>query len=174
MNKKIQRMPRYLILAVVILASLPWLYRNSVTVPDDVVFRLIDGRQLTLEQLRGRPVLIDFWATSCRSCLEETPDLIALYQELANQGLEIIAVAMPYDRPDMVLKAAEELNIPYPIALDIDGTVVAAFGGIAVTPTHFLIRPDGKIADRITGTIDPAKLRVRIKKMLPQEIFQDA
>jgi len=139
--------------------------------PADLVYKAIDGRTLTLEQLRGKTVLVDFWSTSCKSCIKEMPDLIALHQEFSPKGLEIIGVTMPYDRPDMVLKAAKDLQIPYPIALDIDGEISQAYGDVSVTPTHFLIAPDGKILDKIVGALDPVKFRDRIKTMLHKNLI---
>lgn len=165
---KIKRISHVAILAVIAVASLSFLYRGHQAAPD-VTFKIIDGRTLTLNQYQGRPVLIDFWATDCRSCMHELPDLIALYNALSNKGFEIIGVAMPYDRPDMVLKAKEEKKIPYPIALDINGEITAAFGQVQVTPTHFLIAPDGKIVERIVGVIEPQVLREKIETMLPQK-----
>ncbi len=164
------------ILAAMIIASLFYFYRGNKeftgdqNAPTDLTFKIIDGRQLSLEQYRGKPVLIDFWATSCTYCIQEMPDLVALYEELSTEGLEIIGVAMAYDRPDMVLKAAKDLKIPYPIALDIDGKIANAFGDVNVTPTHFLIAPDGKIVNRIDGTINIASIRNKIKTMLSKEI----
>jgi len=165
-----------LILVIIIASSLFYFYRNdqeftgNQNAPTDLTFKIIDGRQLSLEQYRGKPVLIDFWATSCAYCIQEMPDLVALYEELSTEGLEIIGVAMSYDRPDMVLKAAKDLKIPFPIALDIDGEVADAFGDVNVTPTHFLIAPDGKIVNRIDGTMNLAGIRNKIKTMLSKEI----
>ncbi|MBI3575462.1 MAG: TlpA family protein disulfide reductase, partial [Gammaproteobacteria bacterium] len=65
----------------------------------DTEFHLLDGRKLALKELRGQPVLVAFWATNCKPCVEELPDLIKLYNDLHPKGFELIAVAMPYDPP---------------------------------------------------------------------------
>ena len=145
-----------------------------VTVPDsllrqsapDITFPLLDGRQLKLSSLTGKPVLVTFWATSCIECRKEMPEMIALYRELSGSGFEIIAVAMPYDPPNRVLETSRDMQIPYPIALDINGAAVSAFGDIPGTPASFLIAPDGSIAMEHTGVLDFGQLRTRIKQML--------
>ena len=74
----------------------------------NITFPLLDGRQLTLSSLAGKPVLVTFWATSCVECRKEMPEMIALYQELSGSGFEIIAVAMPYDPPNRVLETSRD------------------------------------------------------------------
>lgn len=132
------------------------LYSPSPDYPDisDVSFTLIDGRRISVKQLQGRPVLVTFWATTCASCIKEIPDLINLYDKFSAKGLEIIAVAMPYDRPDHVLEMVKAHKLPYPIALDIDARIVRAFGDVRVTPNNFLITPNGKIIKHHVGILD--------------------
>ena len=134
--------------------------------PVEAEFVLIDGRRLHLGQLRGRPVLVNFWATSCRLCIKEIPHLKALYRELAPRGLELIGVAMPYDPPDRVLIYARAQELPYPVALDVEGRVLRAFGGVRGTPTIFLVAPEGHVVLRATGKLDLPRLRRRIEKYL--------
>ncbi len=170
-NKKIYRFSLFLLLSI---SAITFFYNQNQNRPDappDLVYKTIDGRSLTLEQLRGKTVLIDFWSTSCASCIKEMPDLIALHKEFSSKGLEIIGVAMPYDSPDMVLKAAKDLQVTYPIALDVEGEITRAYGNVSITPTHFLIAPDGKILDEIVGTLDLVKFRDRIKTMLHKNLI---
>lgn len=169
LNKKLKRIVLLAVLIVMLAGSLLLLNRSQQQAPSDLAFKIIDGQTLSLEEFRGQPVLIDFWATSCRSCMHELPDLITLYHELSAEGLQIIGVAMSYDRPDLVLKTSSKYQIPYPVALDINGEIAAAFGRVDVTPTHFLISPDGNIAERIIGAIDPVTLRDKIKAMFAQK-----
>jgi peroxiredoxin len=140
----------------------------------DITFPLLDGRQLSLSSLLGKPVLVTFWATSCVECRKEMPDMIALYREFSASGFEIIAVAMPYDPPNRVLETSVKMQIPYPIALDIQGAAVSAFGDIPGTPASFLIAPDGRIAMQHTGVLDFAQLRSQIKEMLATTVSVSA
>jgi thiol-disulfide isomerase/thioredoxin len=125
----------------------------------DVDFHLLDGRKLAIAELRGRPVLVAFWATSCKPCVEELPDLIKLYKELHPKGFELIAVAMPYDRPLDVQDFVREKKVPYPVALDVEGKAVRAFDGVPYVPMAFLISPEGKVVYQQAGKLDIAKAR---------------
>ncbi len=129
-------------------------------------FRIIDGRRIELAALRGRPVLVNFWATTCASCLREMPQLVRLYRDLSPHGLEIIGVAMSYDPPSYVLSMARQRPIPYPVALDPDGLLSRQFGDIELTPTTLLIAPDGRIVWRHTGLFNPHTLRQRVLDLL--------
>ena len=126
----------------------------------------IDGRRFDSAAVEGRPVLVTFWSTTCRICLQEMPDLEALYRRLSPQGFEIIAVSMPWDPPDEVVRLAQARALPYPVALDVNGTIARAFGDVSVTPTHFLVGPGGDIAFRSTGALDFAGLDERLQSML--------
>jgi peroxiredoxin len=132
----------------------------------DISVATLDGRHLSIASLRGHPVLVNFWATSCPGCLKELPQLRELYQDFAPRGLHIIGIAMAYDRPDYVVAFSRERHIPYPIALDIDSDAARAFGGIEVTPTTFLVAPDGHIAQHTRGPLDVARVRGVIAGMI--------
>ena len=131
-----------------------------------VTFSITDGRKISLADLRGRPVMVQFWADNCPTCREEMPQLAALYRDLHDRGLELIAVAMPYDPPNLVLKTTREQHFPYPVALDPMGTVTAAFGHVGLTPTAILIAPDGSIAEKHVGALDFDRWRKQIEHML--------
>lgn len=135
----------------------------------DITFRIIDGRQIHLKGLEGRPVLVTFWATSCPSCLREMPGLISLYDELSGKGFEVVGVAMAYDPPDRVLELAKRRKVTYPVALDIDGSAARAFDDVRFTPAYFLIAPDGKIIKRKIGKMNINKLRKQIFYLLSQQ-----
>ena len=115
------------------------------------------------------PVLVTFWATTCTSCVREIPHLAELYVELAPRGLEIIGIAMHHDRPDQVLAMRKARHIPYPVVLDLQANAARAFGNVRVTPTSFLIAPEGRIMYRRTGALDMARLREAILDLLPQD-----
>lgn len=134
--------------------------------PPDTSFQAIDGRKLSLAALRGHPVLVNFWSTSCRPCIEEMPLLARLYRRWSAQGLELIGVAAPYDRPDNVVTLARREAIPYPVALDLTGAVEQAFGGIRGTPTSFLIGPAGHVRLRTQGPLDGPGTEREIAAML--------
>lgn len=111
-------------------------------------------------------MLVSFWATTCKICIAKTPEMNALYQRLKPQGLEMVAVAMPYDPPTHVVKVAQKLKMPYPVALDHKGEAVRAFGNVKVTPTTILISADGKIVWRNYGKFSVKRLEMRILGLL--------
>ncbi|MBI3898772.1 MAG: TlpA family protein disulfide reductase [Gammaproteobacteria bacterium] len=145
--------------ALAAVAALLLLPTDRVTLTPDLHLTLLDGRRITLGELRGRPVLVTFWATSCAPCVEELPDLIKLYGELHPRGFELIAVAMPYDPPIHVQSFVHTRQVPYTVALDVEGTVMRTFDGVRVIPAAFLIDPDGRIVDRQTGKLDVERTR---------------
>jgi len=155
--------------ALTLLFSVGYYWFNPVELQQapEVDFKIVDGRTLRLTQLKGQPVLVVFWATSCVGCIKEMPHLIELYHELAPRGLEIIAVAMAYDPPNQVMEMRQRKQIPYPIALDIQGKVARAFGDVQLTPTTFLIDPHGQIATRKTGMLNMPGIRQQLQSMLP-------
>ena len=126
----------------------------------------IDGRSFDATAVQGRPVLVTFWSTTCVVCLREMPDLEALHRRLSPRGFEIIAVSMPWDPPDEVVRLARARELPYPVALDVTGTIARAFGDVSVTPTHFLIDPGGEVAFRLAGALDFTALADRLHSML--------
>ena len=131
-----------------------------------VTVATIDGRRFDAGVLEGRPLLVTFWSTTCVVCLREMPDLEALYRRLSPHGFEILAVAMPWDPPDEVVRLARARALPYPVALDVTGAIARAFGDVSVTPTHFLVGPGGEIAFRSTGALDFPELDERLRSML--------
>ncbi|MCG8379071.1 MAG: TlpA family protein disulfide reductase [Proteobacteria bacterium] len=145
--------------------SIWWFYPKPELVPD-ISLKTIDGKQVALNSLRGKTILISFWATSCSTCTQEIPHLVDLYNDMNAEGLEIIGIAMSYDPPNLVLNFSENRNIPYTIALDIDGSAAKAFGNIIATPTNLLIDPDGKVIFKKTGVVDIENLRHQIELLL--------
>ncbi len=151
-----------LLLATVAIA---WAWLRPPPAPE-LGFLLLDGGRVELAALRGRPVLLSFWATNCAPCVREAPELARLHRELAPRGFELIAVAMPYDPPLAVRDFARAHDLPYPIAFDLAGEALQAFGVTAI-PYNVLVRPDGRIAFARLGDLDFADLRRRIIRFLP-------
>lgn len=155
------------LLVVLLIALALWGARHkTVTIAPDISFTTITGKQIALKTLRGKPVLVTFWATICHSCVEEIPHLIALYNQFHPQGFEIIAIAMPYDPPNRVVAMTNEQKLPYPVVLDINSDFTKSFGRIWATPTTLLISPTGAIAKREVGAFDLTDMQTRIKQLL--------
>lgn len=129
-------------------------------------FVLLDGNRLSTEQLRGKVALINFWATSCTTCVAEMPELIATYKQFKDQGFETVAVAMSYDPPSYVVNFAQTRQLPFKIAIDNTGAVAKAWGGIELTPTTFLIDKQGNIVKRYVGQPDFNELHQLLSQLL--------
>lgn len=94
------------------------------------------------------------------------PHLVELYHEMHEQGLEIIGIAMPYDRPDYIMEMVKQKKLPYPIAFDLKGEAVLAFGKVSLTPTSFLIDDKGKIVKKKIGEMKMEVWKKRINLIL--------
>lgn len=137
------------------------------------VFRTLDGRQLVLAEFK-RPVLINFWSTSCAICVAEMPQLTKLHQDYSPEGLELIAVAMPHDPPNAVLEFAKARDLPFPVAIDVDGAVLKNFDSVKGTPTSFLFNARGELVSRHVGRMDWEELREEIDGLLHESAHNDA
>ncbi len=124
-----------------------------------LTFTTMEGQQIRLSDLRGKIVLINFWATSCGICLAEMPDLIQTYQQYRKQGFEVIAVAMHYDQPGDIRAYVRKQGLPFPVVFDRDGNLAREFDQVSGTPTTFLIDGSGKRISKTIGIIDFGKLR---------------
>lgn len=129
-------------------------------------FKTIDNQTLDLQALQGKPVLISFWATSCGLCLSEIDDLVSLHNKYQAQGYTTIAVSLSYDSLVAIKRLQAQKSLPYPLVYDEKGEYAKAFGGVQMTPTHFLINADGTIAAKNVGVVHVEKMEAWIKKNL--------
>jgi peroxiredoxin len=138
---------------------------SSVAAPD-VTFIGIDGQKITSQSLRGKVVMVNFWATSCTTCVKEMPQMVETYNKFKGQGLEFVAVAMKYDPPNYVLNYTETRKLPFKVALDSGGDIAKSFGDVALTPTTFVIDKQGKIIKRYVGEPEFGSLHALLQKAL--------
>lgn len=125
-----------------------------------------DGQIINLEKPM-KPVLVNFWATSCPGCISEMPDMAKMKQELGDR-FEIVAISMNYDPKEQVEKFIQANPYPFIFTMDTDGAIAKAFGEVLLTPTSFLIAPNGNIVYQKIGIIDFEPVTERIKQMSPQ------
>jgi peroxiredoxin len=138
------------------------------TAAPDVQFVSLKGEKITTADLRGRVVLVNFWATDCATCIREMPQLVATYNKYRQRGFETIAVAMRHDPPNYVIQYVERNALPFRIALDPMGGIARAFGDVRFTPTTFVIDRRGNIVARIPGEPDFSKLHRLIEEKLEE------
>lgn len=151
---------------VIVLAVLFYQSLNSKQKAPDVTFTNLKGEKISSQSLRGKVVLVNFWATSCSTCVAEMPSMMATYDKFHDKGLEFVAVAMSYDRPDYVVNYAETRKLPFNVALDLKGQIADAFGDVKLTPTTFLIDKDGNIIKRFIGQPSFPELHALLAKIL--------
>jgi peroxiredoxin len=108
----------------------------------------IDGTMSSLEQHKGKVIILDFWATWCPPCKREIPDFIALQSLYGGRGLQILGVAL--DEPDNVREFSQRQGINYPVLLGTD-RVANLYGGVTGIPTTFIIDQQGMIVRRYEG-----------------------
>lgn len=129
---------------------------------------LLDGSKITTTQLQGKVVLVNFWATSCTTCVAEMPEVIATYNKYKDRGFETLAVAMSYDPPSYVVNFAQTRQLPFKVAIDNTGSAAKAWGDIQLTPTTFVLDKQGNIVKRYVGAPNFAELHQLIDKLLHQ------
>lgn len=129
-------------------------------------FLLLDGSRQSMQSLRGQVTLVNFWATSCTTCVAEMPQLVSTFEKYQPQGYRTIAVAMAYDPPQYVLNFAQSRQLPFQVALDNTGEVAKAWGDVRLTPTTFLVDKQGRIVKRYVGQPNFAELHKLIEKLL--------
>jgi len=155
------------LIAILLLAGLFFLLALiSTSAAPDVTFTTITGKKIALSQLRGKTVIVTFWATSCPGCIKEIPHLLDLYRQYHKSGLEIIAVAMAYDPPSHVVAMNRTQKLPYDVVLDLKSEHALTFGNVQFTPSTFLISPEGSFVMKKTGLFDPAEMHNLIEKLL--------
>ncbi len=131
-------------------------------------FVLLDGSQRTTQDLLGKVTLVNFWATSCTTCVAEMPDIVATYDKYRARGFDTLAVAMSYDPPSYVVNFAESRKLPFPVAIDNTGAVARAWGDVKLTPSTFIVNKRGEIVKSFVGAPDFAELHRLIERLLAE------
>lgn len=131
-------------------------------------FVLLDGSSQTTAELRGKVTLVNFWATSCTTCVAEMPDIVATYQKYHARGFDTLAVAMSYDPPSYVVNFAESRKLPFKVALDNTGAVAKAWGDVRITPTTYIVNKRGQIVKTYVGAPNLDELHKLIEQLLSE------
>lgn len=129
-------------------------------------FVLLDGSTTTTADLKGKVTLVNFWATTCVTCVKEMPSLVSTHQKYRDKGYETIAVAMSYDQPAWVVNYAQSRQLPFKVALDNTGELAKNWGDVKLTPTTYLVDKQGRIVKRFVGEPDFAALHQLIEELL--------
>jgi thiol-disulfide isomerase/thioredoxin len=126
----------------------------------------LDGKKVSLADYKGRPVLVNFWATWCGPCKVEMPWFEEFRKQYAGQGFEILGLTDDVDAgKDMIAKVAGKAGVSYPILLT-DGKVQTAYGGLEVLPMSFYVDRNGVIVEQTAGLGSKEQIEANIKKTI--------
>jgi peroxiredoxin len=155
------------IVAAVALAAGGLLLSHSNAAPAST-FVLLDGSQKPSADLKGKVTLVNFWATSCVTCVAEMPKLVSTFEKYKSQGYGTVAVAMAYDPPSYVVNFVQTRKLPFEVAIDNTGAVAKAWGEVGITPTSYLINKRGEIVKRYVGEPNMPELHQLIETLLKE------
>ncbi len=124
----------------------------------------LDGHPLSIADLKGHPVWINFWATWCPPCQRETPDLRAAYAAHRKDGLVLVAIDVQ-EEPGVVRDYVTRYGLTYTIGLDVTGAVTRTYGVFGI-PTHYFIDRDGVVRDRVFGPLDRSGMEQHLAKII--------
>ena len=155
------------IAAVLAIAGATYMSSTASAAPEST-FVLLDGSRKTTADLKGKVTLINFWATSCVTCVGEMPKVVATYDKYKDRGYDTLAVAMSYDPPSYVVNYTETRKLPFKVAIDNTGAIAKAWGDVQLTPTTYVVNKRGEIVKRYIGEPDFAELHQLIEKLLAE------
>jgi cytochrome c-type biogenesis protein len=141
------------------------LHLTQSSVAPDFTLESLDGKSMRLSDLRGKAVLLNFWATWCGPCKIEMPWFVDFQKQYGSQGLQIVGVAMDDASKADIAKFAKDMGVNYPILIGKE-SVGDQYGGVPALPESFVISRDGKIMDKIIGLRGKAEIEDSIKKAL--------
>jgi thiol-disulfide isomerase/thioredoxin len=126
----------------------------------------LDGKKVSLSDFKGRPVLVNFWATWCGPCKVEMPWFEEFHKQYAAQGFEILGLTDDVDAgKDTITKVAHKIGVSYPILLT-DGKVQTAYGGLDVLPMSFYVDRNGVVVEETAGLGGKDEIEAHIKKTI--------
>jgi peroxiredoxin len=154
----------------IILLAMLLLFAPAVTLgqdspPNAFTLKDIKGRDLRLNDYKGKVVLINFWATWCPPCRTEIPDLIKLQRYYGSRRLQVIGVTYPPQELAQVSRFVQRAKVNYPVALGTKETKMF-FSSSETLPMTIVIGPDGRIRDIIEGVLLPEEFEQKIKPLL--------
>ncbi|MBX9817157.1 MAG: TlpA family protein disulfide reductase [Burkholderiaceae bacterium] len=155
-----------IVAAVALVAGGVWL-SSSKAAPTST-FVLLDGSQKSSASLQGKVTLVNFWATSCVTCVAEMPELVSTFEKYKSQGYGTVAVAMAYDPPSYVVNFVQTRKLPFDVAIDNTGAVAKAWGEVGITPTSYLVNKRGEIVKRYVGAPNMPELHQLIETLLKE------
>ncbi len=125
----------------------------------------LEGKKVSLSDYKGRPVIVNFWATWCAPCKLEMPWFQEFRSKYSGQGFEILGIAEDEAPKDEIEKTAKKVNVTYPILLT-DGKVAPAYGGVDSLPESFYIDRNGVVVSETVGLASKDEVEAKIKELV--------
>jgi len=138
--------------------------RPSVDFAYEFSLELLDGQTMGLSELRGKVLMLDFWASWCAPCRQEASVLAAVYREYSGFPVEFVGVAI-WDRREDARRFVTQFDVPYPTGVDENGTIAINYG-VRGIPEKFFISPDGAVIKKFIGPMNVDALREIVNGML--------
>ena len=160
--KKLSLLILALIIGILVIVSFSF---NQKIIPEFSLTTL-DNQTITDKNLQGKLTLIQFWATTCNTCVAEMPALKQIHQQFSDQDYQTLAIAMSYDPEEQVREFVKKNQLPFMIALDKNNRLAQIFGQIELTPTTLLVNKKGQIIATFVGPIDTNQLQKLIQTNL--------
>lgn len=158
-------------LTLILLGLIVWLWfrppadvseENRPAPPWQVI--LPDGRMLTSDSLKGKVVLVNFWATWCPYCRKEKPVIDAFWKDYRDKGFDVVSISID-DPPDKIAAWMQDKDYEF-MAAPTNASVAAAFGRVASVPTSFIVDADGRIRHKIAGQVHYPRLEKLVVPLL--------
>ena len=130
-------------------------------------YELLDGGQISSEQLGGKVVLVNFWATWCPPCRVEMPLLQQMAERHAEEGLVVLGLSRDLDGPEKVRAFLTERGITYPVAI-VGSDAERLFGGVRGYPTSFLLDRSGRIRHKALGPLAMVSFEPAVRRLLAE------
>lgn len=125
------------------------------------------GNTFTLSDHTGSVVVVNFWATWCKPCVDEMPEFVELQEEYANEGLQFVGVSVDREGFEAVKPFAERMNINYPLVV-AESDLIDDYGGVTVIPTTFIVGKNGYIRDQIIGRTTKSEVMSVVQTLLDE------
>ena len=152
------------ILSFLLLLSNPDPPQQKVKAPD-FTLKTSDNKTIQLSKLKGKVVLVNFWATWCGPCRYEIPDFMEVYSQYKSKGFELVGIALDEEGWEVVKPYIAQQKINYPVVVG-DGNLASAYGGIDAIPTSFLVDKEGYIIGKRVGVLPKEMLENSLKQLL--------
>lgn len=145
--------------------------RTGAPAPDFQVMSL-EGKPVSLQDYRGKVVLVNFWATWCIPCRSELPDLSQAYREHQDHGFVVLAVNVK-EGEEQVRRFLEEIPVPFPVLMDTDGKITNRFA-VTALPTSFFVDADGVIRGVFIGNLNKGAVVKKLEQMAANRVADQA